>query len=155
MSAAAKSGARKDPKSAPSEARKDPRPRPIGGVRFDLVGKDPRCKYVGVFRGDVDAMQNYEYLGYRPVKYLPDGPRIRGIGSGGEKGQDLEYKGHVILYLPAEEWQAQYDAGQERADMLSKRMSGQAGVRGNVTQSPFVPVENETTDMGDFYEEAR
>lgn len=154
MSAAAKPpGARqaRDAKVPAPEGRKDPRPRPIGGsVSFELAGHDPeRFHYVGVFRGDEDAMMTYELKGYRPVEYKKDGVRVRGLSTCRE-GEFLEYKGHVVMQLPMEEYLEQRAIADERAAILQTQMQGRLGARREVGGSSYAPVINETTEM---YEE--
>lgn len=155
MSAAAKPpGARQKPvsKQPPvAEGRKDPRPRPIGGsVSLQLEGHDPeRFHYVGVFRGDEDAWMQYHWKGYLPVEYSRQGTRIRGVVTC-EEGQTLEYKGHVIMALPMEEFIAQQQTAMDRARVLETQMLGRLGARREVGGSDFAPIVNETTEM---YEE--
>ncbi len=155
MAAAAKPpGARpKDPKQASVQARIDPAGRPIGGsVRFEVINQDKRFKYVGVFRGDEDATASYDFQGYEPVIATEGGPRIRGVRRV-ELGQPLEWKGHVVMAVARDQWQADYDAGQAYGDRKSAAMVGKGGAR-KISRDPMIPVENETTNMGDFYEEA-
>ena len=157
MSAAAKPpGARQKQvsgsKQVRAEGRKDPRPRPIGGsVQFNLVGHDPeRYHYVGVFRGDDDAWMNYSLKGYEQVEYRgADGPRVRGARTC-EMGQPLEYKGHVVMALPREEYDAQQQAAFDRGRLLQQHMQGKIAARREVGDNPLFPVVNETTDL---YEE--
>jgi len=146
MAAAARASSK--PKSAQPQGRIDPQPRPMGGLRFGLVNEDPRKKYVGVFRGDEEAWATYSYMGYDTVKATPDGPRIKGARTP-KMGEELEWKSHVIMEIARDEWQASYDQGQRYADAKSQAMKGRGGAR-QISRDPNIPVENETTDMGDF-----
>lgn len=146
MSAAAKPQARaSNPKTAPAEGRKDPRPRPIGGsVQFDVVARDPRFHYVGVFRGDDNAWADYQFKGYQPVEFQPGGPRIRGCVTC-KPGEQVEYKGHVLMALPKDEYDLQFKESQARGDVMSNQMIGGKAARkiGNAN----APVINETTAL--------
>lgn len=133
-----------------TSARKDPRPRPVGGmVHLDLVNKDPRKKYVGVYQGDTDAMMSYNWQGYTPVIFKKGGVAIRGLRTCKE-GEPLTYRGHVIMEVLKEDWQAVYDEGQGLADKRATAMQGKRGLSG-LGSKTFMPMQNETTAL---YEEA-
>lgn len=150
MAAAAAKPSRAKTEASDESFRKDPRPRAIGGVvRLELENKDPRFKYVAVYRGDADAMMSYTWQGYTPVTVEPGGVRIRGLRTA-EDGQELTYKGHVVMALPKDEWQAAYDEGQRLADARMKAMEGRAPLR-KLGATDFMPMVNETTGL---YEEA-
>lgn len=116
--------------------RKDPRPRHLSGGQpqlrdgtpawLRLLGKDPTRKYVFVYLAGVGSagVEYYESLGYVGEKYGgPEGLRFAGGRTARKEGEDLKFRGSLVMSCDAETAEeierlgADGQTGQELADM--------------------------------------
>jgi len=138
--------------------RKDPTSRSADGYRaYDQIEDlDPTRDYKLVNPNDeLSGVEVYEAMGYEIETRRPGGPRPK-IGKTVTDGQAITVLGQVLMSRPIEVAQAEYEAGQKRADALDRRIlkdgNIEDGLRGqglrlgvdrdpNFTSGPFVELE--------------
>lgn len=137
-------------------SRKDPRPRPAYADINQVRGGDRDRKYVLVYRPTVER---YLEIGYEIEVSRPGGPKLSGRTV--KDGEPLEYSGHVLMSMSAEDFAdlQQYGhkdggaiagLGQEHADAVEKAIISQTSARRDALRGigggdRYFRIENETT----------
>lgn len=115
--------------------RKDPVARWADGSApyTKLQNTDPNRKYVFVDKTNRLQLGMYEMLGYERETRRPDGPKPI-LGDGASIGDSIEVMDMVLMSIPIEKYQEQYQSGgpdgslgQRHFDMLEERIIDRAG----------------------------
>lgn len=139
-----------------ARTRKDPRPRPAYADVNEVRGGDSTRKYVLCYRPTVER---YLEIGWEVEVARPGGPRLSGKTV--KEGEPLEYSGHVLMSMSAENFSdlQQYGhidggavagSGQEYADRLEQAIISQTSARRDALRGihgadRYFRIQNETT----------
>lgn len=137
-------------------SRKDPRPRPAFADINEVRGGDRDRKYVLCYRPTVDR---YLEIGWEIEVARPGGPRLSGRTV--KDGEALEYSGHVLMSMSAEDFAdlQQYGhkdggaiagLGQDYADKFQREVINQSSARRDALRGihggdRYFRIQNETT----------
>lgn len=136
-------------------ARKDPPARRIGGYHnTDLVNADPKSKYIFANVRDEDTgVMMYEHAGF--VKEIAREGGVQMEVKRTPLGQEIMYRGHVLMSIDAAEARAQWEYMQAEADKhekaITKNRGGHDPLRGinaGVLARGELSLVNETTELG-------
>jgi hypothetical protein len=125
-----------------------------------LENEDPNRKYLLANRNDERTMMVYRYMGFVPEEYQPGGLRFKG-GPTVKEGEELSYRGHVLMSISKEKWaeiqEVGYDgsSGWRMADEIEEKIldrhAGMDAIRGigvrGQTGKPLLGVLNETEEL--------
>lgn len=136
-------------------ARKDPPNRRIGGYHdTSLVNADPNRKYILANVRDEDCgAQMYEHNGFQKEIAREGGVQLAVKKT--PLGQDIMYRGCVLMSIDAAEARAQWEYMQAEADKqekaITKNRGGHDPLRGinaGVLARGELSLVNETTELG-------
>lgn len=90
---------------ATSEKRKDPSPRWADGAApyTRLQNADPQKRYVFVYKPQIEE---YEWLGYEMERRKEGGVKLTIGNKGSSIGDAIEVRGHVLMSIAAEKFEA-------------------------------------------------
>ena len=113
--------------------RVDPKPRSIDASQQCVIdNRRPDRHYVLANPNDdycgLQAMLNMG-LDFQIETLRKDGPRVRG-GNTSREGDQIMWRGNVLISCPIENWKGQLEAGWKVADEYDKRSMAPGGIDG-------------------------
>ena len=112
----------------PAEQRKDPRPRRAPrAVDGTVTGQHPDRRYVLAYPSDISfGLTRFLEDGYKKVNAKSDKERVT-CGRVEENG-DVSYKGHILVWIDKEEFEARLADGQEVVKARMRKAKGPGGI---------------------------
>lgn len=126
------------PAKTPRMRRHDPPPRDVdqtspwallkdeqhGGVILrDGVAPSDGSHNVLVYENSPDAMASYEYRGYAP-RLWGQSHIVPAAGRTGKNGEPITVRGHLLMFLPAQQYQEMLATGKAAADRKYQKIFG-------------------------------